>query len=138
MTENAANRLGHDPGHDKQGDVLSGTGPVPYTVPRGWTGGYWPRDREIPYPILMKKPTRYSSWREWPDDVRDLIKWFNQRGSGQWRLSFYPAPVFKCSGCGAFCLRSGLACHVYHKAHRRDAFLFCDDCMVGAARKALA
>jgi hypothetical protein len=109
----------------------------------------WPR---------IKPPSKISSWHGWPEDVRPVLRKWNQ----QKRLSFLYArdhgvynriPYFKCYRCEEFCghQTSGDCIFIKHGKvqwrvdfHRRgwdEKILkgnpYCDDCMIALTREYL-
>lgn len=86
------------------------------------------------YPVPIKPASAISTWRGWPDDVRDVIWDWNHGGlHGHRRISRLTfkrsSGVFKCPDCNAFCRAHA------HGAAVLDGDWLCDDCLIARARR---
>lgn len=80
------------------------------------------------YPVPLKPASPIRSWRDWPEDVVDLLKHWN---GGYRGLSFWGHRVFKCPDCEQFCEPQKYGTATLHGVE------ICDDCLIARARAAL-
>jgi hypothetical protein len=80
------------------------------------------------YPFPLKPASGIRTWTDWPEDVVEILKWWN---GGYRGLSFWGHRVFKCPDCNQFCEPQ-----MYGNA-TIDKVSFCDDCIIARARRAL-
>lgn len=81
------------------------------------------------YPVPLKPASPIRSWRDWPEDVVEILKWWN---GGHRGLSFSGHGVFKCPDCERFCEPQMYGTATIHGVE------VCDDCLIVRARRALA
>lgn len=87
------------------------------------------------YPVRVKPASGIGRWGQWPQDVEQLLRWWNKQGRLTFRRTatgsiFDPqVNVFKCEDCSEFCEPHA------HGAAVLDGDWLCDDCVITRARQ---
>ena len=85
-------------------------------------------DRPL-HPVELKPASSIRSWRDWPPDIVETLRWWNGR-HGAHKLSFRGWQVFKCPDCEWFCEPQK-----YGNASLGGVDI-CDECLIERARTA--